>query len=180
MSMRDHQPDASLAAVTSGWDYLIVTASNDQQASAYRSQLDLRRRLGLLGGVREVLVVPDPQGRRVGSGGSTVYCLMELLRRHLGGGDQLGDRQAWLETLSGLRALIVHAGGDSRRLPAYGPCGKLFVPVPGDSDSAVGMTVFDRQLPLYVALPPGRPGAGQLVITAAEVRKSASNANAKS
>ncbi|MCJ7544460.1 MAG: hypothetical protein MUP47_07855, partial [Phycisphaerae bacterium] len=168
MSIHNHRRDRTLAAVMHGWDYLIVTASNEQQASAYRSQLDLRRRLGLLEGVREVLVVPDPQGRRVGSGGSTVYCLIELLRRHLGEGDPLGDRQVWLETLSGLRALIVHAGGDSRRLPAYGPCGKLFVPVPGESDSAVGMTLFDRQLPLYLALPPGRPGAGQVVITAGD------------
>ncbi len=168
MSTHNHWRDPTLAAVTAQWDYLIVTASNAQQASAYRSQLQLRRRLGLVGGVREVLVVPDPQGRRVGSGGSTVYCLIEILQRHLGGRDQLGDRQAWLETLSGLRVLIIHAGGDSRRLPAYGPCGKLFMPVPGESDSAVGLTLFDRQLPLYLALPPGLGGTGQVVITAGD------------
>jgi len=52
----------------SSWDFLIVTASNDRQAEAYRRQLALRRELGFLAGIRDVLVVPDPPGRRVGSG----------------------------------------------------------------------------------------------------------------
>jgi galactokinase/mevalonate kinase-like predicted kinase len=171
MPTQDHRQDRPAAAVTDGWDYLIVTASNDQQASAYRSQLDLRRRMGLLGAAREVLVVPDPQGRRVGSGGSTIYCLIELLSRHLTKITQkgsLGDPQAWRETLSHLRVLIVHAGGDSRRLPAYSSCGKLFIPVPGESDSAVGATLFDRQLPVYLALPASPTGKGQVVLTAGD------------
>ncbi|MHC4521104.1 MAG: hypothetical protein ACYTAS_21125, partial [Planctomycetota bacterium] len=58
------------------WDYLIVTASNEAQAKAYESQLAVRRELGLLSAVREAVVVADPGGRRVGSGGSTLCCLM--------------------------------------------------------------------------------------------------------
>jgi len=54
------------------WDYLIVTASNDLQAAAYRRQLDLRRELGLLPDIGQVLVVADLEGRRIGSGGSTL------------------------------------------------------------------------------------------------------------
>ena len=57
------------------WDYLIVTASNVLQASAYEAQLRLRREHGLLAEVREVLVVPDLEGKRIGSGGSTLQCL---------------------------------------------------------------------------------------------------------
>ena len=52
------------------WDYLIVTAGGERQARACEEQLRLRRELGLLAGVVDVLVVPDPEGRRVGSGGS--------------------------------------------------------------------------------------------------------------
>ena len=175
------------------WHYLILTASNDAQAAAYRTQLELRRQLGLLAPVREALVVTDPDGRRVGSGGSTVCCLLEVLSRELARGGQAGSverggaevvaRQAasedpraiepegpsYVELLRRLRILIVHAGGDSRRLPAYGPCGKVFVPLPDESDSAVGVTLFDRQLPTYLALPPAREGAGQVVITAGDV-----------
>ena len=64
--------------------------------------------------------------------------------------------------LGRLRILILHAGGDSRRLPAYSPCGKLFVPLPGESHSALGLTLFDRLAPSFLALPRGRrrPGGG--------------------
>lgn len=151
------------------WDYLIITASNDSQARAYESQLKIRQDLGLLSDVREVMVVADAGGRRIGSGGSTLYCLMEVLNRRLGGNLRNSGRDVWEETLRALRILIVHAGGDSRRLPAYGPCGKIFVPVPGESDSAVCLSLFDRQLPIYLGLPGPGAGKGQVVITSGDV-----------
>jgi len=151
------------------WDYLIVTASNEAQAKAYESQLAVRRELGLLSDVREAVVVPDPGGRRVGSGGSTLYCLMEVLRRQLAPGPEKSGPHRWEEALSELRILIVHAGGDSRRLPAYGPCGKVFIPVPGENDSAVCLSLFDRQLPTYLALPAPQHGQGQVVIASGDV-----------
>jgi galactokinase/mevalonate kinase-like predicted kinase len=151
------------------WDVLIVTASNERQAEAYEAQLNLRRELGLLSDVREAIVVADPGGRRIGSGGSTLHCLMEVLRRRLG--DRLADSAVsdWQQTLAELRILIVHAGGDSRRLPAYGPCGKIFIPVPGENDSAVCLSLFDRQLPTYLALPEPVQGRGQVVIASGDV-----------
>lgn len=151
------------------WDYLIVTASNARQASAYESELTVRRRLGLLSDVREILVVPDPDGRRIGSGGSTLFCLLEVLSRRLGADAGKSGPEQWLGVLSALRILIVHAGGDSKRLPAYGPCGKIFVPVPGQSDEAVPLTLFERQLPTYLCLPESDLGGGQVVITSGDV-----------
>ena len=153
----------------SKWDYLIVTASNALQASAYESQLAVRRGLGLLSDVREVMVVPDPGDRRVGSGGSTLYCLMEVLSRRLGRKVRTSGPENWLSILRELRILIVHAGGDSKRLPAYGPCGKIFVPIPGESDGALGLTLFERQLPIYLGLPELPAGVGQVVITSGDV-----------
>jgi galactokinase/mevalonate kinase-like predicted kinase len=161
-----------MEAVSQPWDYLIVTASNEAQAAAYESQLAVRRQLGLLTGARDVLVVPDPGGRRVGSGGSTIHCLLQVLQKELGGAASAAHRadpDTWEDAFRRLRVLIVHAGGDSRRLPAYGPCGKIFIPVPGESDSAVGTTLFDRQLPTYLALPPTPDGLGQVVVTAGDV-----------
>ncbi len=151
------------------WDYLIVTASNEAQAQAYESQLKIRQDLGLLGNVQDVIVVADPGGKRIGSGGSTLYCLMEVLSRHLQHNAGTADRDAWEAVLGGLRILIVHAGGDSKRLPAYGPCGKIFVPVPCESDIAVPMSLFDRQLPTYLALPEPAADVGQVVITSGDV-----------
>jgi len=151
------------------WDYLIVTASNDAQAQAYESQLRLRRELGLLSQAREVLVVADPEGRRVGSGGSTLHCLasivnLELERRP----ETRPDDQTPERILRRLRVLIVHAGGDSKRLPAYGPWGKIFLPLPGESYSALGATLFDRVVSILLDLPTGETGAGQIVVASGD------------
>jgi galactokinase/mevalonate kinase-like predicted kinase len=147
------------------WDYLIVTASNDLQARAYESQLALRQRLGLLCDIGHAMVVADPGGKRVGSGGSTLYCLMAVLDREA----RLHDSRAPdfpRERLEKLRILIVHAGGDSKRLPAYGPCGKIFVPVPGENDTAVPAALFDRLLPNLSGLPSSP--AGQLLVASGD------------
>jgi galactokinase/mevalonate kinase-like predicted kinase len=152
------------------WDYLILTASNEIQAPAYLRQLELRADLGLLTGVRQTLVVADPGGRRVGSGGSTLACLLKVLSCEVDGNSgPSGDSETWYDRLRRLRILIIHAGGDSRGLPAYGPCGKILVPLPGPSDSALGTTLLDRQLPTYLSLPLGAEGQGQVVITAGDV-----------
>jgi len=148
------------------WDYLIVTASGESQAQAYSSQLDLRREFGLLQGVGEAFVVADPGGKRIGSGGSTIRCLEVVLQKER---DKKGTQLAERHILEDLRILIIHAGGDSKRLPAYAACGKLFMPVPGESDTAFPTTIFDRQVPTYLALPSGRKKGGQIVITSGDV-----------
>ncbi len=144
----------------STWDYLIVTASNARQAQAYESQLRLRRERGLLPQVRECLVVADLEDRRIGSGGSTVYCLTQVIERE--GGKVAED------VLRRRRILIVHAGGDSRRLPAYGPCGKIFVPVPGETHTGLPATLFDLLVPEFLSLPQGAPGRGQIVVASGD------------
>lgn len=156
------------------WDYLIVTASNDAQARAYESQLKLRHRLGFLPHVRHVLVVTDPEGRRVGSGGSTLCCLMEVVNREVGQASSsaklpgVPPADAFESIFRRLRILIIHAGGDSRRLPAYGPCGKIFIPIPGPGDFRFGFALFDRIAPAFLSLPRGREGFGQVVIAAGD------------
>jgi fucokinase len=147
------------------WDYLVLTASNAAQASAYEFQLELRRQCGLLPQVREILVVPDLDGLRIGSGGSTLECLVRILeieRRRSGRRDEVAA------VLRRLRILIVHAGGDSRRLPAYAPCGKIFVPLPTNSDAPLPVTLFDRLVPDFLALPPGAAGCGQVLVAAGD------------
>jgi len=150
------------------WDYLIVTAGNEAQAAAYKALLEERRVLGLIPDARKVLVVPDAKGKRIGSGGSTILCLLEVLNHEIATARFAGLAMT-REVFSSLRILIVHAGGDSRRLPAYGPCGKLFVPIPGDSDQAVPLTIFDRLVPTYLALPPNASGKGQVVVCSGDV-----------
>ncbi len=153
----------------SQWDYLIVTASNDAQAEAYQSQLEVRQQLGLLSYVRNALVVADPGGKRIGSGGSTLYCLIEVLNRHIEQEPKINGPHAWEQILRNLRILILHAGGDSKRLPSYAPCGKIFVPVPSWNDTAIPAGLFDRLLPTYLAIAQPAGGAGQVLITSGDV-----------
>ena len=93
------------------WNYLIITASNEAQAAGYRAQLELRAKLGLLADVQNTLVVADPDGKRIGSGGSTLCCLMEVLSRELGGcvagsGPKTGAGQSILTMDKVYRVLI--------------------------------------------------------------------------
>lgn len=143
------------------WDYLIITASNQAQASAYENQVKARQKLGKISAFKHILVVPDPQDQRVGSGGSTLHSIMQVLEKE--------NAKSWEDTLKDLRILIIHAGGDSKRLPAYGPCGKIFLPIPGDMETALGEALFDRQVPIYQELPPSDKGSGQIVITTGDV-----------
>ena len=150
------------------WDYLILTAANAAQAEAYRMQLGLRREAGTLGRFGDVLVIPDREGRRIGSGGSTIECLLELARREAPDAAR-GSGTAALEAAFGrLRVLIVHAGGDSRRLPAYSACGKIFVPLPARERQALPATLFDRLVSIAVELPPAPEGSGQIVVTSGD------------
>ena len=143
------------------WDYLIVTASNDGQAHATQVQLDLRKRLGLLEGFGEVMVIADPEGRRVGSGGSTIHCILQVLSRRLPQDRREVDLIELKALLDDLRILIIHAGGDSRRLPPYGPSGKLLIPLPGESSHPFSLTILDRQLPVFKAIPSQEWAGGQ-------------------
>lgn len=147
------------------WDYLVLTASNVAQAQAYELQLESRRQYGLLPQVHEVLVVPDLEEKRIGSGGSTLLCLLRIFERER---RRRGRRDGVAAILRELRILIVHAGGDSRRLPAYGPCGKIFVPLPASFDAPLPVTLFDRLVPDFLALPPGLPGRGQILVAAGD------------
>ena len=64
----------------------------------------------------------DPPGQQLGSGGGTAYVLEQAWRD-----SGIASFSEWLEK-SG--KLIIHGGGESRRLPTYAAAGKLFIPMP--------------------------------------------------
>jgi fucokinase len=64
-------------------DHLTMTASNEAQAQAYKSQFKVGQDLGLLSDVHNIMVVADPGGRRIGGGGNTLHCLMKVLNQEL-------------------------------------------------------------------------------------------------
>lgn len=120
-----------------GWDVVILTAASERQADLYRPHLDAARRRGLIGEHTLTLVVADPEGRRIGSGGATLNALRPLC-------EAKPDSD-----IGRLRVLLIHAGGDSRRAPWANIFGKPFIPFPllADADRAVP-TLFDNLLAL--------------------------------
>jgi fucokinase len=153
--------------MTQPWDYLILTAANARQAAAYEDQIRLRREAGELSQVRFSLVVADIDDKRIGSAGSTLHCLTQVLRREVRHGE-IGDFEEAGSVLRRLRILIVHAGGDARRLPAYSHCGKIFVPVPTSSTSRIPVTLFDLLISMLLAFPNGPRGGGQIVVASGD------------
>jgi fucokinase len=128
-----------------GWDVCVLTASDERQAAMYRGQIEWRRATGLLPASTRFLVIADPDGQRIGSGGATLRVLAQLARED--------------DTLTGQRVLIIHSGGDSRRLPHCSATGKLFARVPRRLPDGRASTVFDEFLVglsgLSAASPPG-------------------------
>ena len=60
------------------WDYVVLTASNEEQAQSYRMQIKRRLERHLLPAATEYVVLSDPEGKRVGSGGATLNVLKYL------------------------------------------------------------------------------------------------------
>lgn len=52
--------------------YVVLTASNEAQAQAYRAQISYRLKHQMLPEKTHYAVLPDPDGKRVGSGGATL------------------------------------------------------------------------------------------------------------
>ena len=71
----------------------------------------------------EWVAASDPPGQPLGSGGGTANLLAEAWRA-------TAPARSFAEWLRQSRKLILHAGGLSRRLPAYAPMGKLLMPIP--------------------------------------------------
>ena len=87
----------------------------------------------------------DPVGVPLGSGGGTANLLVEAWAAT--GATQ--NFEAWLQDS---HKLILHAGGQSRRLPAYAPTGKLLLPIPvfrWSRGQRLDQSLLDLQLPDY-------------------------------
>ena len=117
------------------WDYIVLTASNEEQGKAFQKQIEYRSEKGVLPDATKFLVIPDPDGKRIGSGGATLHVLRTL-----------SEREGFLGDFHGKRILVIHSGGDSKRVPQYSVCGKLFSPVPRELPDGRGSTLFDEFL----------------------------------
>ena len=134
------------------WDVVVLTASNEDQASAYRKEIEYRLLNALLPAKTRYVVLSDPEGKRVGSGGATLNVLKYLEEKE-------GGREAF-----GKKVLVIHSGGDSKRVPQYSVCGKLFSPVPRELPNGRAATLFDEFM-IATAGIPARMQGGMLVMS---------------
>ena len=133
------------------WDYVILTASNELQAEAFRKEIDCRLIKGVIPTKVKYAVIPDPDGKRVGSGGAAFNVLRYLFEQ---------ERENFLDR----KILVIHSGGDSKRIPQYSVCGKLFSPVPRQLPDGRMSTLFDEFL-IAMAGIPGRIESGMLTLS---------------
>ncbi len=130
-------------AAAGWWTAVIVTASSAGQARRYETEIQRRKDAGTLPAETLYLVVPDLDDERIGSGGATLNALRALARRFPPRpGEEL---ETWWNRQ---RTLVIHSGGDSRRLPEYSLSGKLFSALPVKTPWGEVSTVFDETLAL--------------------------------
>ncbi len=134
------------------WDYVILTASNERQAEGFRVQIEARRSAGALPAKTHFAAIPDRDGKRIGSGGATLGVIKYIA-------EQVGSMD-----FSGLRILVIHSGGDSKRVPQYSALGKLFSPVPHELPDGRSSTLFDEFL-IAMASVPSRIKEGMVLLS---------------
>lgn len=87
----------------------------------------------------------DPVNHRLGSGGGTTWLLDQCFKAQ-------AEEQDFMKWMGKEKRILIHAGGHSRRLPAYAPSGKVLTPIPvfrWERGQRIGQTLLDLQLPLY-------------------------------
>lgn len=154
------------------FDYCVITASTPSQAQLYRELVQRRINCGLYPSSLKFRVYPDPPGGRVGSGGGTMVALHELYRQEVGQSEISAegtlDEHGVRSFFGNHKILLLHAGGESRRLPCYVPEGKLFGPLSLETDQSQSCppVVLDLLLSLYFRYP---WGAGEVVLASGDV-----------
>lgn len=149
---QEYQKSLKKARYTT-WDYVILTASNEEQAQTYRKQIEKRKSKGLLPKSTHYAVLPDPEGKRVGSGGATLNVLRYIQ-----------EQEGTAHPFTGKKIMVIHSGGDSKRVPQYSACGKLFSPVPRCLADGRRSTLFDEFL-IAMSVVPARMKDGMLVLS---------------
>lgn len=113
----------------------------------------------------EYFCTSDPIGAKLGSGGGTAWLLQACQKAWA----PEGDFGFWLAQD---KRILLHAGGQSRRLPAYGPSGKVLTPIPvfrWERGQRLGQDLLALQLPLYERIMQKAPASFHTLIASGDV-----------
>lgn len=114
---------------------------------------------------KEWFCTNDPADKKLGSGGGTTW-LLEQCHAAWGGNKPFDE---WLQDD---RRIILHAGGQSRRLPAYAPSGKILTPIPvfrWERGQRLGQDLLSLQIPLYENIMAAAPEKLKTMIVSGDV-----------
>ena len=106
----------------------------------------------------------DPVGAKLGSGGGTTWLMQEYEK------SEFYDNQATEGKAE--KRLILHAGGQSRRLPAYAPSGKILTPIPvfrWERGQRLSQNLLSLQVPLYEKIMSVAPDGLRTMIVSGDV-----------
>ncbi len=107
----------------------------------------------------------DPVGARLGSGGGTTW-LLDACRQQEAPALGVGE---WLKIE---KRILLHAGGESRRLPGYAPSGKILTPIPvfrWARGQRLSQDLLSLQLPLYEEIMAKAPASFHTLIASGDV-----------
>lgn len=107
----------------------------------------------------------DPVGHKLGSGGGSTWLLKAAYANS-------GQGKSFQEWLSADRRLLLHAGGQSRRLPAYAPSGKILTPIPvfrWERGQRLSQDLLTLQIPLYERIMQQAPASLHTMIVSGDV-----------
>lgn len=107
----------------------------------------------------------DPVGARLGSGGGTTWLLESCWQKE----HKPVDFTSWLALE---KRILLHAGGQSRRLPSYAPSGKILTPVPvfrWARGQRLSQNLLSLQLPLYREIMQKAPDSLHTLVASGDV-----------
>jgi len=111
----------------------------------------------------EYFCVCDPEGQRIGSGGGTTWLLMQACEA------EGADLSSWLARE---KRILLHAGGQSRRLPSYATSGKILTPIPvmrWERGQRLAQDLLSLQLPLYERIMKAAPESLHTMVVSGDV-----------
>ena len=110
----------------------------------------------------------DPEGQRIGSGGGTAW----LLRQAFATEDAGRGGTTFEQWLAAEKRILLHAGGQSRRLPGYAPSGKILTPIPvfrWERGQRLSQDLLSLQLPLYERIMAMAPAGLHTMVVSGDV-----------
>ena len=107
----------------------------------------------------------DPVGSKLGSGGGTTWLLQACHQA-------FAPEETFSKWIGNEKKILLHAGGQSRRLPGYAPSGKILTPIPvfsWERGQKLGQNLLSLQLPLYERIMKQAPKGLNTLIASGDV-----------